>query len=160
MMGTQEISHATPIIFQLGTRSASSRHQNRNARPTRFFTGLDPLLSLGAPSLSSKKECKAWESFSRGPPAALLRRQCQQWGNKSPLQRRRLAIEGRQSTSTKKGGQPGPAKEGEQRRRLLNGASPEPLFPPDPPAHLFPPPVLTKANTEGSLHFQLVFQMK
>lgn len=106
MMGTQDISNATPIIFQLGTRSASSRHQNRTAQPTRFFTGLDHLLSLGAPSLSSKKECKAWESLSRGPPAALLRRQYQQWGNKSPLQRRRLAIEGRQSTSTKKGGQP------------------------------------------------------
>lgn len=105
MMGTQETSSATPIIFQLRTRSASSRHQNRTVQPTRFFTGLDHLLSLGAPSLSSKKECKAWESLSRGPLAALPRRQYQQWGNKSPLQRRRLAIEGRQSTSTKKGGQ-------------------------------------------------------
>ena len=39
-------------------------------------------------------------------------------------------------------------------------SSPTPLHPPDPPAHLFPPPVPTKAKTEGSLNFQLVFQMK
>lgn len=30
----------------------------------------------------------------------------------------------------------------------------------DPPAHLFPQPVPTEANTKGSLSFQLVFQMK
>lgn len=85
--------------------------------------------------------------------------------NKSPLQKRRLAFEGRGPLQPSWAGWPRTCQGRRTKEEIaewwFRQASPSPPFlPPDPPAHLFPPPVPTKAKTEGSLNFQWVFQMK
>lgn len=135
-----------PQVPRAGGRSTVSQHQN--CKVSSFFTGFRPPALPGSPQFTLQERMRSVGMALRGVTAVSNNGEQKpppEKGAGSPLQPREAAGGNPQGRTKEEAAEWWPA--------------PAPLLPPDPPA-LFPLSVPTKAKTEGSLNFQLVFQMK
>lgn len=147
-----------------------SQHQNRTIKPTWFFTGFRPPALPESPPTPPvyppRKNVKRGKGSAGGYCSGLRWEDNANNGEtKAPSRGEGSLLRALSPLQPREAGRPRTCqgrrtKEGTAEWGTCPGWPWAPLRPSYPPAHLFPPLVQTKANIEGSLNFQLVFQMK